>query len=338
MKKAILFALIWMYSMSSFSQDAQFSQFYAAPIYVNPAFTGSTIEHRLAANYRLQWPTIPGGFKAYHFSYDYNADKINSGIGISALREESGSFGLTTNLIALSYAYRFEVKRDLFIMAGMKFGYGFRNIDFSKLVFNDQLESGSPNTRDNNAFLQETVTYPDISAGILIYSPKYWFGASLNHMNTPNQTLLRGDQSVSELPMKFSMHGGYVFKIKDAIVNRTGANNVTAAFQYKAQERFDQLDIGLYYTNNPLVFGVWYRGIPLFKSYEPSYANNDAFIALVGYTIPDYNINIGYSYDITVSRLAANTAGAHEISIVYEVASKRKKRRNRKFIVPCAKF
>tara|TARA_R110002049_G_scaffold171016_3_gene337611 strand:+ start:4272 stop:5288 length:1017 start_codon:yes stop_codon:yes gene_type:complete len=320
------------------AQDAQFSQFYAAPLYVNPAFTGSTIEHRLAANYRMQWPSVPGGFSNYHFSYDYNADKINSGIGISAFREESGSFGLTTNLIALSYAYRFEIKRDLFIMAGMKFGYGFRSIDFSKLVFNDQLESGSNSTRDGNAFLQETISYPDFSAGMLVFSSKYWFGASLNHLNTPNQTLLRGDQSVSELPMKFSLHGGYVFAIKDAIVNKMASNNVTAAFQYKSQGQFDQLDIGLYYTNNPLVFGVWYRGIPLFKSYEPSYANNDAFVALLGYSIPDYNISIGYSYDVTISRLSANTAGAHELSIVYEVSSKRKKRRNRKFIVPCAKF
>lgn len=338
MTKQLIFISLLVLCTFLKGQDAQFSQFYAAPIYVNPAFTGSTVEHRLAANTRLQWPSIPGGFKAYHFSYDYNADKINSGIGISAFREESGSFGLTTNLIALSYAYRFEVKRDLFIMAGMKFGYGFRNIDFSKLVFNDQLETGASSTGDNNAFLQETISYPDISAGVLIYSAKYWFGTSINHMNTPNQTLLNADENVSELPMKFSVHGGYVFNIKDGIVNKRGANNVTAAFQYKSQSRFDQLDIGLYYNNDPLVFGIWYRGIPLFKNYEVNYANNDAFVALVGYTIPDYNISIGYSYDVTLSRLATNTAGAHEISVIYEVASKRKKRRNRKFIVPCAKF
>jgi type IX secretion system PorP/SprF family membrane protein len=316
----------------------QFSQFYAAPLYVNPAFTGTTVEHRMAANSRLQWPSIPGGFKAYHFSYDYNAADINSGFGLMANREESGSFGLTTNLIALSYAYRFEIKRELFVMGGVKFGYAFRSLDYSKLVFNDQLESESPVTRDTEAFADQNINYPDISAGVLLYSPQYWFGMSLNHLNEPNQTLLSGNNTISELPMKFSMHGGYVFSIKDKIVNRATAQNVTVAFQYKSQGKFDQLDLGFYYNNSPLVFGLWYRGLPLIKHYEPTYANNDAIVALVGYSIPDYNISIGYSYDITISRLISNSGGSHEISLIYEVASRRKKRRNRKFIVPCAKF
>ncbi|MFT4757007.1 MAG: hypothetical protein ACI91R_001657 [Vicingaceae bacterium] len=82
--------------------------------------------------------------------------------------------------------------------------------------------------------------------------------------------------------------------------------------------------------------------MPLIKKYEDDLRtvpqNNDAVIILVGYSVPDRNIRIGYSYDVTVSRLATNTAGAHEISMVYEIASKKKKQRSRKFIVPCAKF
>lgn len=338
MKRLLLYIFFIFIAVFANAQDMQFSQFYASPLYVNPAFTGTTVEHRLAANYRLQWPSIPGGFKAYHFSYDYNAADINSGFGFIANREESGSFGLTTNLIALSYSYRFEIKRELFVMGGVKFGYAFRSIDYSKLVFNDQLENGSPMTRDNDAFADQNNNYPDISAGVLLYSPQYWLGMSYNHLNEPNQTLLSGNDNISELPRKFSLHGGYVFAIKDKIVNRATAQNVTVAFQYKSQGKFDQVDLGFYYNNSPLVFGLWYRGLPIIKHYEPTYANNDAVIALVGYSIPDYNISIGYSYDITISRLVSNTAGSHEISVVYEVASRRKKRRNRKFIVPCAKF
>ncbi|MEO6301525.1 MAG: hypothetical protein ABIP51_00005 [Bacteroidia bacterium] len=46
---------------------------------------------------------------------------------------------------------------------------------------------------------------------------------------------------------------------------------------------------------------------------------------------------MGYSYDVTVSNLKINnTQGAHEVSIVYEIASKRK--RNRKVLVSCPKF
>ena len=93
----------------------------------------------------------------------------------------------------------------------------------------------------------------------------------------------------------------------------------------------------MYYSHDPLVFGVWYRGIPLFKSYD-NVINNDAIALLIGYTIKDYNLSIGYSYDATISRLATNSSGSHEISIVYEIASKKSKRKRRKFFVPCAKF
>lgn len=337
MKKLYLAQLLlWIFG-NVYSQDMQYSQFYASPLYVNPAFTGTTIEHRLAANYRLQWPSIPGGFKSYHFSYDYNAENMNSGFGLVANREESGSFGLTTNLIGLSYSYRFQIKRETYLMLGAKFAYGFRRLDFSKLVFNDQLESGASTTGETGDFLRDNVSYPDISFGFLLYSADYWLGVSANHLNKPNQTLLEGS-NVSELPIKVSVHGGYVFPLEGRTIHRLDKKNITAAFQYKAQGKFDQFDLGFYYNHEPLVFGIWYRGIPILKHYEDVFANNDALVALIGYKVPDYNFSVGYSYDITISRLISNTAGSHEISIVYEAASKRKRRRNRKFLIPCAKF
>ena len=44
------------------AQDPQFSQFYAAPLYINPAFTGASEYTRIGANYRNQWPGISGSF------------------------------------------------------------------------------------------------------------------------------------------------------------------------------------------------------------------------------------------------------------------------------------
>ncbi|MEJ0030308.1 MAG: type IX secretion system membrane protein PorP/SprF [Bacteroidota bacterium] len=44
------------------AQDAQFSQFYAAPLYLNPAFAGSTNQGRVGMNYRNQWPGIDANF------------------------------------------------------------------------------------------------------------------------------------------------------------------------------------------------------------------------------------------------------------------------------------
>lgn len=337
MKQFLLIILLSAGLFTLKGQDMRFSQFYAAPLYVNPGFTGSTIEHRFVMNYRHQWPNIPGAFDSYHASYEFNAAEINSGFGLILNREDAGSFGLTTNLVALAYAYRFRLNRKTYLQPGLKLGYGFRGIDYGKLVFNDQLESNSSTTLDVDAFAEDRISYPDISSGLILYSKNYWVGASLNHINEPNQSLVEGG-GVAPLPMKFTFQGGYNFSLSGPVAKRLSSKQITTALHYEFQDEFDQFDIGAYYNHAPFVFGFWYRGIPGVKSYETGYANNDALIVLVGYSIPDRNFRMGYSYDVTVSRLASNSGGAHEISIIYEVASKRSKRKSRRFIVPCAKF
>lgn len=336
MKNNVLLSLFFLVLLSAHGQDMRFSQFYAAPLYTNPAFTGATVEHRLVLNYRHQWPNIPGAFESFHASYEYNAADINSGFGIMMNREEAGSFGLTTNLVAFSYSYRFQINRNIILQPGLKFGYGFRGIDYNKLVFNDQLESGSSTTLDVDAFADENISYADISAGLLLYSENYWVSTSLNHVNEPNQALLA--DGLAELPMKFTFQAGYKFSLTGPVVTRRSAKDVTAAIHYDAQGKFDQLDLGAYYNHAPFTFGFWYRGIPAFKRYDKGYSNNDAVVLLVGFSVPNRNLRVGYSYDVTISRLISDSGGAHEISVVYEFASEKSKRKSRRFIVPCAKF
>jgi hypothetical protein len=97
------------------------------------------------------------------------------------------------------------------------------------------------------------------------------------------------------------------------------------------------LDFGAYFEREPFFAGLWYRGLPLFKRYDRGYANRDALAVLMGFTVND--LRVGYSYDVTVSRLAGHTGGAHEITLGYEIVEKRRKRAmSKRRIVPCAKF
>ncbi|MGB1253256.1 MAG: type IX secretion system membrane protein PorP/SprF, partial [Candidatus Promineifilaceae bacterium] len=58
-------------SLMGYSQDPQFSQFYASPLYLNPAFTGNVDLGQFAFSYRNQWPGIPGKFISYSASYEH---------------------------------------------------------------------------------------------------------------------------------------------------------------------------------------------------------------------------------------------------------------------------
>lgn len=316
-------------SLLSRGQDMQFTQFNAASLYLNPGFTGSTIEHRFASNYRNQWVAIPGHFVNYTFAYDYNAAELNSGIGLLFAREQAGTANLHNTEIGLLYSYHLKINHKIFIQPGLKINYISRGIDFQKLVFNSQLSSGSNNSPSNIEV--NNINIIDINSGIVLYSSKFWAGLSFNHLNRPNQSFINNE---SPLFMKLSVHGGYKFEIASTVRQ---VKNFNIIFQYKSQQKFDQLDLGAYYTQNTYVLGLWYRGIPILKS-QNGILNNDAIAFIAGYVFTEYNLSIGYSYDVTISKLGVNSAGSQEITLIYEVASKKAKRKRRKDFVPCAKF
>lgn len=326
----LLFSLV--IASAAHAQDPQYSQFYAAPLYINPAFTGLTAQHRIVANLRDQWPGLPNDYISTSFSYDRNVESLNSGFGIVANGQLAGEGMLWKAEIAPTYAYHAVINDDLIIRPGVKVGVVSTGINKNKLVFNDQLSSGQSTVETN---LRNSRTFLDFSAGVLAMTEMYWGGMSFNHINTPDESLLR-DSPESEVPMKFSLHGGVKLTLDKFSPNGDSDKDVSAMLHYKAQAKYDQLDIGVYYNTNPVVLGLWYRGLPLKQNVE-GYGNSDAITLLFGVRHPD-EWSLGFSYDITISRLGVSqTAGSFELSFVREWAVKKKKRR-RSFIIPCAKF
>lgn len=316
----------------SLAQDINLSQFYSQPVYLNPAFTGNTREHRFALSYRNQWPSISKAFVSQCFSYDYSADRLNSGFGLVVTNDKAGTMGYRSTSAGLTYGYQLKLSRTVGLNGGMSFAYGFHDIDKSRLVFNDQLYRQSSTSFENVDY--QTGRYLDIGSGVLLYGAKSWLGFSGQHINQPNESV-RGSDAV--LPFRYSLHGGHELKGRKSQGKKSTAESVQAAFNYQAQQDYDELALGLYYNYSRFIIGGWYRGLPGIKSYRKGYQNNDALIAMVGYEINNNlsNLRIGYSYDITMSRLATNSGGAHEISLIYEIAQKKKRKR---LFVPCAKF
>jgi hypothetical protein len=55
-------------------------------------------------------------------------------------------------------------------------------------------------------------------------------------------------------------------------------------------------------------------------------------IALIG--LQNKNFKFGYSYDVTISKLASNTAGSHELSLQIQFECKPKKKKYRTISCP----
>ena len=54
----LAFVLTFTVSSEAQAQDPQFTQFYANPLYLNPAFAGTARCPRLVMAYRNQWPSL----------------------------------------------------------------------------------------------------------------------------------------------------------------------------------------------------------------------------------------------------------------------------------------
>ena len=314
----------------SYSQHYQFTQFYSAPTYLNPAFTGANSCSRVSMTYRDQWPSIPGAFVTYQVSYDHFFVKYNSGAGIQFFNDKSGQGGLSTTAVTLLYAYEINVNRKLVCRFGAQAGFVQRSINFGNLLFGDQVARGGAATSVENQ--TQSKIYPDFSAGGLGFTKQSWFGAAASHFTQPNQSLLNDK---SPLPMEVKMHCGRKFFFKEED-KRDAKKYLIAAFNYKFQNKFDQADIGFYYARLPLILGVWYRGIPLFKAYKPGYGNNDAIAVLAG--INWNRFNLGYSYDFTISKLTMRSGGSNELSLFYDLCDPKKNKKKKAVTIACPKF
>ena len=269
---------------------------------------------------------------SYNLAVDHYLSELNSGIGLLATHDRAGSGVLRSTSIGVQYAYEIQLKRKVFLRPALQFSFVNQAVDYSRLVFGDQLARGNDvGTYEN--FTGRNAKYTDISGGLLYFTPKTWLGVGLHHLNQPNASLLLKEAIV---PMKLSIHGGRRFKMSTPVIVKHPVS-IVAAFNYRMQGKYDQLDLGGYFERDPVFAGLWYRGLPIVKAYEQGYQNNDAIAVVVGYKVNDWRF--GYSYDITISRLAAQSGGAHELTMVYELADKRKRKKMAKRrVVPCAKF
>jgi type IX secretion system PorP/SprF family membrane protein len=337
----IIFLAAFFESTKLHAQDVQYSQFYAAPLFLNPAFTGASELTRVGINYRNQWPGLDHSFNSYSAYIDHYMFDINSGIGLIFNGNRESKIGLSTNEVGLTYSYRLQLGFDSFIRIGGQASFVSRDAYFGDLIFGSQLDINRGGIDGNSGELftdDYRHRFLDYNFGALYHNQTAWFGVSAHHLTQPNISFVDGN--ISKLPLKLSAHGGIKIDLGEGFINNFYSNSrqERAAFiavNYKHQDPFNQLDIGTQLFIQPLVVGVWYRGLPV----KYDLPNNESFIGLVGLTL-ESGLDIGYSYDFTMSKLnLRNSGGAHEISIRYQFMYGDPNQRNRRSrIIPCFRF
>ncbi|MBR6920455.1 MAG: type IX secretion system membrane protein PorP/SprF [Bacteroidales bacterium] len=319
---------------SVYSQDVHFSQFYANPLYLNPAFAGSRICPRIITNFREQWPSVTGDFMSYSASFDQHFKEISGGIGVLFLGDQAAVGTVRTNAFSMIYSYALPLTQKVAMRMALQATFQQKTLDWTKLTFGDMIDPKFGfvyETREDVKYLSKGLL--DFSLGMIIYSDKVYGGVAVNHFTQPKEGfLMDGYNSMSNLPMKITAHGGAVFNIKQTSKSHTSFGDMSISpnliFQYQAKmsngAAYTTLNVGTYYNVYPLTVGLWYR---------MGFENPDAVIALFGF---EYDrVKLGYSYDITISKFT-ETGGAHEVSLQIQLPCPEKTRRIHP--IKCPKF
>lgn len=340
MRKVLVVILISFLShFSAEAQDPHFTQFYAAPTYLNPAFVGTARNSRVTTIYRNQWSALPGGFNTANIAVDHNLKDLHSGVGLLFTADRQGVSNYKLNELDLVYSYGVQVRKKWALRTGLQFGWAQRSLKPDDLIFGNQLDvdQGFTGATSGEFSSNPTRNYLNIASGLLVYSKYLWFGFSAHNINRPNQSFFSDGESI--VPVRYSLHGKANIEIvKGEYTNDKRVYYISPAFNYQRQGENDQLDLGLYINYQPIVFGAWYRGIPVTKRINGRYVNQDALAVLIGFHYQDY-LTVGYSYDLTISSLGPGSGGSHEISVGIEIdyPKKPKKPKYDKFL-PCPKF
>ncbi|HVW12275.1 MAG TPA: PorP/SprF family type IX secretion system membrane protein [Mucilaginibacter sp.] len=315
MKKAIIFIIILQVvavSRLRAQVDPHFSQYYAYPMWLNPALTGVfNGDVRIGANYKNQWANIDNGYNTGGVSADFRSGE-KAGFGINIMNQAAGNAGYNYFAAYGSFGYGISISADgtQRLHFGVQAGFINRSFDPNKLQFGDQYSPYTgfdPNIPNFENFATTSAIVFDSSTGIYYYDGNSehganpFFGVSLAHL-TQSKDAFAEEGLNSRIPLRYTIHGGVKLRITDDY-------DLTPNFIFMKQQANELKALGIYNElktddDKSLIFGLLYRV-------------NDAAAASVGYHLN--NMNIGLSYDINSSGLNAAThgQGGLELSFSY---------------------
>ena len=323
-KNFLLLSLILLYRLNTFAQDPQFSQFYATPLLISPAFAGINNTSKINFIHRNQWPNLAANYQYTALTADIALPLHDAGVGF-VLSNDVQFSNLRTTRFAAQYAYHIVASEDQHISFGVQAGYVNRGLNTDNLIWESQMKSiltGGSISNSESQLLQANLlpnkNYLDLGAGVLLNSRNMWFGFNVDHLNQPDMSLFNGSSNI--IPMKFMAVLGTKIQLGSDFYDGTiedmkREKSFSPVIHFKKQGPFQQMDIGAYVTYSPLVAGVWYRGVPIMKNQPDKYATRESIVLLLGYKKD--NFSVGYSYDATISSLGPSSGGAHEISLGY---------------------
>ena len=323
----------------SYAQDPSFSQFYANRVYLNPALTGIDGGLSFSGIYRLQWKNVDTGFETYSAAVEFHEPVLRSSFGLTVFKDVEGLMQLKTNSIGLSYAYMIPVSDRHNVHIGMQASWTQRSVDWSKIVFSDQLDPVFGVVRPSSAISGlESTSFTDFNIGAVwrfdhdlnlgartFRDVRTSIGLSLSHASN-----IFGGTSVDEsfqglessTPPRLTIHAGSIIP---AIVIGNGKNKIMFSpnIKYDIQgeqllnprQNFQVLTYGAYALFGGVYVGALYQNKFLIAGTRHTNAMILSFGAYIDSGKRDaHKLFVGFSYDANVTGVGTPAGGVYELA------------------------
>jgi type IX secretion system PorP/SprF family membrane protein len=327
MMKKVTISVFFLFTMVKLiGQESQFSQFYSASLYTNPAFAGIYSSPNININYRQQAPSnsirdiLGQASFIYPLMIKGDVDRQIGGIGATAFNNQRGIQGMQKiSGYHLTYAQNIRlnpISPDMLSFA-VQGGMEFVNISFSDLrwgsQYNPYIISGqddqipAPVTefdqRANNFVVNAGIIYYyNRQRNYLLYNYSAFSGISVNNINRPDKSLNKDGEFIQ--PMLFKYHGALEFKMGRAYL----MPSVLAIYQ----ARNFQFNGGAYIsvpTNRSLSFSLDSRGLEILAGVW--YRFKDSFIFILGFN--DDQMGARVSYDLNSMLFAQEIVSGNDL-------------------------
>lgn len=320
------------------AQDVHYSQMYATPLYVNPAFTGNhECDFRAGVNFREQAASFTIPFRTYtawgdtRLHPEFLKGRGWFGLGTHLYYDNAGNGDLKKiqAMLFTAYSQGFNSDNSLYGTLGVGVGVTNRSVNKNSLIYGDQWDPVNLgffwNSRDPAQITNPSIYYLDFNLGLSVHQLvnenwMYEVGVSVSHINTPKESFYSNPivndtisvENNNKVDRKYIGHATFQYIITDNIMIKPEAYYI-----YHEGVNETLLGANLVFGTAPvkLYAGLWLRVVR-------------DIIPVVGV---EYNgFNMLFSYDINISKqhYASQYQGGFEFSLVKKFCSNKPSKRN----------
>jgi len=294
----------------SAQQDPIYNQYMFNPLVINPAYAGSRNQMSIVILNRSQWLGFGGGAPNTQTA-SFHAPLLQGKVGLGAVITRDVIGPVSRTGFSGAYAYRLRLRTGKLAIA-LRTGLYNYVFDWNKIEYKDS----EPLANESKT----TGWVANFDFGVRYSTKNLYAGLTLLNLNNPNLNFLKSDTSsfASALSRHVNLTTGYALEfnrdwvLKPSTMLRYEKNPTGSTVNGRTQTSgilIADLNVSVLYKNM-----IW-AGI--------SVRSSKALIAVLEYNISK-QLRLGYSYELTLSKLQTTNSGSHEIFIGVDFGRKQR--------------